>query len=87
MSRHMVRVYRLLFCVDDAKINCDLENEQQQQQQQEKEEKEKGKKHRHFMSAVEALCFALGLYLSEEKESGSEGDRAIRNTLFLYCFL
>lgn len=86
MSRHTVRVYRLLFCVDDAKINCDLENEQQPQQQ-EKEEKEKGKKRRHFMSAVEALCFALGLYLSGEKESGSEGDRVIRNTLFLYCFL
>lgn len=86
MSRHTVRVYRLLFCVDDAKINCDLENEQQQQQQEE-EEKEKEKKHRHFMSAVEALCFALGLYLSGEKESGSEGDTVIRNTLFLYCFL
>lgn len=86
MSRPTVRVYRLLFCVDDAKINCDLENEQQQQQQ-EGEEKEKEKKHRHFMSAVEALCFALGLYLSGEKGSGSEGDRVIRNTLFLYCFL
>lgn len=42
----------LFFCVDDAKINCDLENEQQQEE-----------KPRHFMSALEALCFPLGLYL------------------------
>lgn len=52
MSRHTVSVYRSFFCVDDAKINCDLENEQQQEE-----------KPRHFMSAVEALCCALGLYL------------------------
>lgn len=58
MSRHTVSVYRLFFCVDDAKINCDLENAQQQE-----------KKLHHFMSAMEALCFALGLYLRSEKES------------------
>lgn len=52
MSRHTVSVYRFFFCVDDAKINCDLENEQQQE-----------KEPQHFMSAIEALCFALGLYL------------------------
>lgn len=52
MSRHTVSVYRFSFCVDDAKINCDLENEQQQE-----------KKPRHFISALEALCSPLGLYL------------------------
>lgn len=52
MSRHTASVYRLFFCVDDAKINCDLENEQRQE-----------RKLRHFMLAMEALCFALGLYL------------------------
>ena len=31
MSRYTVSVYRLSFCVADAKINCDLENEQQQE--------------------------------------------------------
>lgn len=37
-------VYRFLFCVDDAKINCDLENEQQQERM-----------FCYFMSAMEAL--------------------------------
>lgn len=52
MSRHTLSVYRLFFCVDDAKVNCNLENEQQQE-----------KEPRHFMSAMEAFSFALGLYL------------------------
>lgn len=52
VSAHTASVYRLFFCVDDAKTNCDLENEQQQE-----------KKLCHFMSAMEALCCALGFYL------------------------
>lgn len=55
MPGHTVSVHRFFFCVGDAKINCDLENEQQQ-------EGEKKTPH-HFMSAMEALCSALGLYL------------------------
>lgn len=31
MPRHTVSVHRFFFCVGDAKINCDLENEQQQE--------------------------------------------------------
>lgn len=31
MSRYTVSVYHFFFCVGDAKINCDLENEQLQQ--------------------------------------------------------
>lgn len=58
MSRHTVSVYRASFCVDDAKINCDSENERQQEE-----------KLQHFMSALEALCCALGPYLRSEKES------------------
>ena len=77
MSRHTVSVYHcFFFCVDDAKINCNLEREEQQE-----------RKLCCFMSTVEALCSALGSYLSREKGSESAGDRVIRNTLFLYCFL